>query len=70
MMIKATEENIGNISYGAKVRLNKGFGTGTKYFVCYLSGPHCLIADSKRDCKDETGYIYGTYDIAAYEAAE
>ena len=66
-MIKLTDENREDIQSGARVRLNPAYGHGTKYFVCYLGGPHCLIADCKRDCNEGLGYIYWTHDIEAYE---
>ena len=66
-MVRVTGENVRNIGFGAKVRLNPAYGTGTKYFVSYLHGTNCLIADSKRDCKDEMGYIYSIHDIEAYQ---
>lgn len=66
-MITANETNRNDIGFGARVKLNPAFGTGTKYFVCYLSNNHVLLADSKRDCKDEVGYIHSIHDIQAYQ---
>lgn len=66
-MIRATSENIEHIGECAKVKLNPAYGSGTKYFVCYLSKGFCMLADSKRDCRDGLGYIHSIWNINAYE---
>lgn len=67
-MTKATRDNIRSIPEDARVRLNPAYGSGTKYFVCYLSDGFCLIADCKRDLRDGRGYIHSIYHIDAFEA--
>ena len=69
-MIKATKENIENISEGAKVKMKDAYGGGTKYFVCYLTKGHCLLADSKSAYRDGTGYIHSIWDIARFEMTD
>ena len=54
------------IDFGALVRLNKAYGTGTKYFCDYLSDTHCLLSVSKRDCSEGLGYIYSIYAIESF----
>ncbi len=66
-MVSAKGSDLKGIFNGARVRLLPPYGTGTKYFVTYLSGSFCLIADGKRDLRNDTGHIYSVYDIKAYE---
>ena len=67
-MVKANNENRLCIREGAKIRLNRAYGTGVKYFVCYLSKGFCLIADCKRDFREGMGDIHSIYNIEAFEA--
>lgn len=69
-MITATAENIKGVGYGARVRLNPAYGSGTKYFVCPLATGFCLIADGKRDLRNDTGHIYSVHDIKSYEVLD
>ena len=69
-MITATAENVKDIGYGARVRLHPAYATGTKYFVCPLATGFCLIADSKRDLRNDTGHIYSVYDIKSFEVLD
>lgn len=64
--VKLCEETRSGIECGARLKMRKAYGTGTKYFVCYLSDGMCLIADSKRDCKNEMGYIHSIWNIDTY----
>ena len=66
-MTRATTENINGICSGAKVRLKQAYGTGTKYFLCYLHDGYCMISDSKRDYKNDMGFIHSIYNIEAFE---
>lgn len=68
-MVKATADNIKSIGYAAKVKLRPAYGSGAKYFMTYLHGDGCMLADCKRDLKNDMGYIYSIHDIAAFEAA-
>lgn len=54
------------LCWGQTVNLYPAYGSGKKYFVCYLSDGFCLIADSKKDCKNEQGYIYSLSCINTY----
>ena len=45
-MITANETNRNDIGFGARVKLNPAFGTGTKYFVCYLCSVTSVVPNS------------------------
>ena len=66
-MKKASVEDLKNISAGAKVRLKQAYGTGIKYFLCYLHEGYCMISDSKRDYMNGMGFIHSIYNIEAFE---
>lgn len=53
--------------WGQAVNLYPAYGAGKKYFVCYLSDGFCLIADSKKDCQKEEGYIHSLSNINSYD---